>query len=225
MVADTPPDADSSLRALYVLDDNAEFRTSIKWWLSGAGYAVFDFDDANNAIEALKALDLQERRRSCLLLDVRMPTMSGLQVHEAQIHCGVTGAGTRFPLPIIYMTGHGDVPLAVQAMEKGAVTFLEKPFEDSALESALARAFDSHAAMLAASAPGRQASHPELQARLQTLTAREREIMQAVTNGKTSKMIARELDISIKTVDLHRARILAKMQAESALHLTRILLG
>ena len=135
----------STPRTLYLLDDNDDFRATAKWWLSGAGYDVIDFGDAQAAIDALAALDAAAITRACLLLDVRMPSMTGLQVHDVLIEKGITGARARPSLPIVYMTGHGDVPLAVQAMEKGAITFLEKPFEDSALESALARAFEAGA--------------------------------------------------------------------------------
>jgi FixJ family two-component response regulator len=202
-------------RTLYLLDDNADFRGTAKWWLSGAGYEVVDFEDGPAAIAALQALSPQQLGRSCLLLDVRMPGMSGLQVHDALIACGVAGAGGA--LPIIYMTGHGDVPLAVQAMEKGAVTFLEKPFEDSALESALERAFAQRADAVPQPAPC-----PEFQRRLSGLTVRETQVMQGVVDGKISKVIARDLNISSKTVELHRGRVLAKMQADSAIHLTRM---
>ena len=122
----------STPRTLYLLDDNDDFRATAKWWLSGAGYEVVDFGDPQAAIDALKALPPADRARACLLLDVRMPSMTGLQVHDVLIEKGITGARARPSLPIVYMTGHGDVPLAVQAMEKGAITFLEKPFEDSA---------------------------------------------------------------------------------------------
>ena len=205
-------------RTLYLLDDNTDFRTTAKWWLSGAGYDVVDFEDGPGAIAALQALSAEELARSCLLLDVRMPGMSGLQVHDALLACGVAGAaGAAGVLPIIYMTGHGDVPLAVQAMEKGAVTFLEKPFEESALESALARAFAPRVEAVLQVAPC-----PEFQRRLAGLTVRETQVMKGVVDGKISKVIARDLNISSKTVELHRGRVLAKMQAESAIHLTRM---
>ena len=220
-------------RTLYLLDDNDDFRATAKWWLSGAGYEVVDFGDAQTAIDALKALDAQALSHACLLLDVRMPTMTGLQVHDALIDAGVTGPQARPSLPIVYMTGHGDVPLAVQAMEKGAVTFLEKPFQDSALESALTRAFESAAeapaqeAVLApplGSAEAPTGTCAEYQRRYALLSPRELQVMQGVVEGKISKVIARELDISTKTVELHRSRVMAKMQAESVVHLTRMAL-
>ena len=216
-------------RTLYLLDDNDDFRATAKWWLSGAGYDVIDFGDAQAAIDALAALDAAAITRACLLLDVRMPSMTGLQVHDVLIEKGITGARARPSLPIVYMTGHGDVPLAVQAMEKGAITFLEKPFEDSALESALARAFEAGAQSqhTAAAEPDSAADDvpcPEYQRRHASLSPRELQVMQGVVEGKISKVIARELDISTKTVELHRSRVMAKMRAESVVHLTRMAL-
>ena len=222
--------AANATRTLYLLDDNDDFRATAKWWLSGAGYDVIDFGDAQAAIDALAALDAAALTRACLLLDVRMPSMTGLQVHDVLIEKGITGARARPSLPIVYMTGHGDVPLAVQAMEKGAITFLEKPFEDSALESALARAFEAGAQSqhTAAAEPDSAADDvpcPEYQRRHASLSPRELQVMQGVVEGKISKVIARELDISTKTVELHRSRVMAKMQADSVVHLTRMALG
>ena len=217
----------STPRTLYLLDDNDDFRATAKWWLSGAGYDVIDFGDAQAAIDALAALDAAALTRACLLLDVRMPSMTGLQVHDVLIEKGITGARARPSLPIVYMTGHGDVPLAVQAMEKGAITFLEKPFEDSALESALARAFEAGAQSQHAKADSAadDVPCPEYQRRAASLSPREQQVMQGVVEGKISKIIARELDISTKTVELHRSRVMAKMQADSVVHLTRMALS
>jgi len=138
--------------------------------------------------------------------------------------CADSAAARRFaPTP----------PLAVQAMEKGAVTFLEKPFQDSALESALARAFEPRPATIGAAplaaddvpfAPD-QPPCPEYQRRAASLSPREQQVMQGVVEGKISKIIARELDISTKTVELHRSRVMAKMQADSVVHLTRMALS
>lgn len=222
-------------RTLYLLDDNDDFRATAKWWLSGAGYEVIDFQDAQTAIDALKSLDAAAIAHACLLLDVRMPTMTGLQVHDVLIEAGITGAQAQPSLPIVYMTGHGDVPLAVQAMEKGAITFLEKPFQDSALESALTRAFEiaAQAAQPSAAPAAPVAAVPvggeglpcaEYVRRRDSLSPRELQVMQGVVEGKISKVIARELDISTKTVELHRSRVMAKMRADSVVHLTRMAL-
>ncbi len=123
-------------RTIFIVDDNAEFRSSAQWWLASAGYEVVDFADPAAALDALQSRP--PSGDACLLLDVRMPGMSGLDLHDRLHECGVK-------LPIIYMTGHGDVSLAVQAMQKGAVSFLEKPFADAALEQALDRAFATRA--------------------------------------------------------------------------------
>jgi two-component system, LuxR family, response regulator FixJ len=139
-----------SQRTIYLVDDNAEFRATAQWWLSGAGYDVRDFGDPAQALELLQRVANETPdalRHSCLLLDVRMPGMSGLDLHDRLAEAGLTrqiddDRHIQQPgLPVVYMTGHGDVPLAVQAMQKGAVTFLEKPFADDALEAALQRAF------------------------------------------------------------------------------------
>ena len=196
-------------RTVYIVDDNTEFLQSAVWWLEGAGFDVESFDDPRQALEALTT----PRADACLLLDVRMPSMSGLEVHESLRQRGVG-------IPVVYMTGHGDVPLAVEAMRKGAVTFIEKPFADEALESALALAFESRPAPVA------QPPSPEdeaFAARLARLTAREREVIDWVIKGKLNKVIADLLGISIKTVELHRKNAMTKLQARSVIELTRLM--
>lgn len=198
-------------RTVYIVDDNTEFLQSAVWWLEGAGFAVESFDDPKRALEALAT----PRADACLLLDVRMPTMSGLEVHESLRQRGVA-------IPVVYMTGHGDVPLAVEAMRKGAVTFIEKPFADEALESALALAFETRPG----AAPSPAAGSPEddaFAARLARLTAREREVIDWVIKGKLNKVIADLLGISIKTVELHRKNAMTKLQARSVIELTRLM--
>src|SRR4051794_31670385 len=119
-------------RSVYIVDDNTEFREATCFWLGGFGYQVQAWGDPLAAIEALAQRDPNEA--ACLMLDVRMPQLSGLDVHDRLLERGAE-------LPVIYMSGHADVPLAVQAMQKGAVTLLEKPFDDEALEAALQSAF------------------------------------------------------------------------------------
>ena len=211
-----------------MLDDSADFCATAKWWLIGLGYHVHDFQDAELALHALASLDAPARERACLLLDVRMPVMSGLQVHDILIERQISGPLARPSLPVIYMTGHGDVPLAVQAMEKGAVTFLEKPFQENALEAALTRAFNRPSLLPAASAPAAAselAPCPEFERRLASLTPREAEVMQNVLEGQTNKLIARKLALSVKTIELHRSHVMSKMQAASVVHLTRMVLA
>jgi FixJ family two-component response regulator len=223
----TPTPCAAADRTLYLLDDNAEFRATAKWWLGGVGYQVVDFEDPRLAIESLRVLAPASIVCACLLLDVRMPVMSGLQVHDELIEAGITGPQAKQALPIIYMTGHGDVPLAVQAMEKGAITFLEKPFQDQALELALERAFNA-----AQHSPAEPETKPmpvvselpciEYQRRLATLTTRETEIFTHILTGNTSKTIARILGVSPKNIEHFRGKIMKKMKSDSFAHLLRM---
>jgi len=207
---------------LFIVDDNAEFRDSAAWWLEGAGYNVEPFESASAALQKLRAwhagraeVPSEDGALACLLLDIRMPQMSGLDLHDALIEESIA-------VPVIYMTGHGDVPLAVRAMQRGAITFLEKPFEDAALESALALAFRRAAGEeereRAQVAPGIAA----FRHRAGTLSPREREVLEGVMAGKINKSIARDLGLSVKTIDLHRANLMEKMQATSLVHLVRM---
>jgi len=201
-------------RTVYIVDDNTEFLQSAAWWLQGAGFDVECFGDPKEALAAL----CTPRPHSCLLLDVRMPGMSGLEVHEHLRQRGVT-------LPVVYMTGHGDVPLAVEAMRKGAVTFIEKPFADEALESALALAFAPRDVRTeippAPQAPS--SAESAFTQRMARLTAREREVIDWVVKGKLNKVIADILGISIKTVELHRKNAMVKLEARTVIDLTRLM--
>lgn len=214
-----------SNRTVYIVDDNTEFRESTRFWLSGFGFDVKTWGDPREAIEALAVRD--RRENACLMLDVRMPELSGLDVHDRLLECGAQ-------LPVIYMSGHADVPLAVQAMQKGAVTLLEKPFDDEALEAALETAFASVNAPKAASAqaaadvvadPEADEAHARFTAREVRLTPREREVLGHVVQGTYNKVIADRIGLSIKTVELYRARGMAKMQARSVAELTRMMVS
>ena len=209
---------------LFIVDDNDDFRESCAWWLTGLGYDVRALDGAPPALQALRAWQAAriaapeaDGRLACLLLDFRMPQMSGLDLHDALTAEGIV-------LPVIYMTGHGDVPLAVQAMQRGAVTFLEKPFEEAALEAALAMAF-ARGAEVQRRAVVQSGDEEQVQAfrrRMGALSPREREVLAGVMAGKINKSIARDLGLSVKTVDLHRANLMDKMQATSLVHLVRM---
>jgi len=211
----------TSQHTLFIVDDNAEFRDSAAWWLEGAGYNVASFESPAAALQTLRAWHARRAQPdedgalACLLLDIRMPQMSGLDLHDALIEESIA-------LPVIYMTGHGDVPLAVSAMQRGAITFLEKPFEDAALEAALALAFrraaDEEERERAPIAPGVAA----FRHRMSALSPREREVLDGVMAGKINKSIARDLGLSVKTIDLHRANLMEKMQATSLVHLVRM---
>ena len=212
-------------RTIYILDDNPEFRESTCFWLSGAGYAVRAWGDPHEAIDALSSRDRCEN--ACLMLDVRMPQLSGLDVHDALLERGAQ-------LPVIYMSGHADVPLAVQAMRKGAITLLEKPFDDETLEAALESAFAAErgaasAAAAREAAPAVDATQADAQARFvsreASLTPREREVLGFVIQGIYNKNIADRIGLSIKTVELYRARGMAKMHARSVAELTRMMVS
>lgn len=202
-------------RRIYIVDDNAEFRRSAQWWLASAGYEVVDYGDPADALGALQAHP--PAQPACLLLDVRMPGMSGLDLHDRLLQAGVH-------VPIVYMTGHGDVPLAVQAMQRGAVSFLEKPFAEDALEAALQRAFSTPAAEPEAE-PDTSSEAAEWQRRLARLTPRERELLGWVIEDKLNKTIADLMGISIKTVELHRKRVMEKLGASSATHLIKMVVS
>ena len=215
-----------STRTIYILDDNPEFRDSTCFWLSGAGYAVQAWGDPHEAIDALVRRD--RRESACLMLDVRMPQLSGLDVHDALLERGAH-------LPVIYMSGHADVPLAVQAMRKGAVTLLEKPFDDETLHAALDSAFAGMPQGPAAPAaahddappadPEQAQAHARFVAREAALTPREREVLGHVIQGIYNKNIADRIGLSIKTVELYRARGMAKMRARSVAELTRMMVS
>lgn len=207
---------------IYIVDDHVDFLESTRFWLSGSGFEVQTWHDPHQAIEALTRRD--RTHAACLLLDLRMPQMSGLDLHDALLAEGAD-------LPVIYMSGHADVPLAVQAMQKGAVTLLEKPFDEPMLEAALQRAFaapqprsapiDTVATPPVGSLPGMQSDFAVREARL---TPREREVLALVIQGIYNKNIADRIGLSIKTVELYRARGMAKMQARSVAQLTRMMI-
>ncbi|EHR71417.1 response regulator [Burkholderiales bacterium JOSHI_001] len=215
-------------RTVYIVDDNPEFLESTRFWLSGFGFDVKGWSDPREAVQALAQRDRDAP--ACLMLDIRMPQMSGLDLHDALLARDAA-------LPIIYMSGHADVPLAVQAMQKGAVTLLEKPFDDDALERALNSAFArpapaaaSQAAHLPAAAPAApaitdEAAHTRYVEREAKLTPREREVLGYVIQGIYNKNIADRIGLSIKTVELYRARGMAKLQAKSVAQLTRMMVS
>jgi two-component system, LuxR family, response regulator FixJ len=216
-------------RTVYIVDDNPEFLESTRFWLSGFGFDVRAWSDPREAVQALA-----ERNRdapACLMLDIRMPQMSGLDLHDALLARDAA-------LPVIYMSGHADVPLAVQAMQKGAVTLLEKPFDDDALERALNSAFarpapaapvqaghPPAAAPAQAPAVADEAAHARYVEREAKLTPREREVLGYVIQGIYNKNIADRIGLSIKTVELYRARGMAKLQAKSVAQLTRMMVS
>ena len=199
-----------SPRTMIVVDDNVDFRQSTAWLLESCGYAVHDFGSPRRAIQHLEAA--RNEQPWCLLLDVRMPEMDGLDLHD-ELH------RLRIRIPVVYMTGHADVPLAVEAMKKGAVTFLEKPFEFDILEKALEVAFGAQRQPVPG---GDEERLEEFRASLASLTPRETEVMRAIVDGKANKVSAFDLGISVKTVEVHRARLMKKLGVRSGPELVRM---
>jgi two-component system, LuxR family, response regulator FixJ len=194
---------------VYLVDDNAAFRSSTQWLLESHHFEVKAFADGASFMAHYRA---QEGSQSeCLLLDIRMPQMSGLQVQEAL-------SASKVHIPIVFITAHGDVPMAVETMRKGATNFLEKPFAEDALVDAVRFA-------LASGVPAPPASGVEGQSEpaacMQALTTRERQVLELVLDGKYNKTIGDILGISIKTVELHRARLMEKMQVKSVAELVQ----
>jgi FixJ family two-component response regulator len=200
--------ADREPPLIHVVDDDSAMRDSLGWLLESAGYRI--------ALHASAECFLQSAdidRGACVVLDVRMPGSSGLAVQETLIERNVT-------LPIIFVTGHGDVPMAVHAIKRGAVDFIEKPFNDDALLALISSTVKSHERVQAA-----RAARGVVAARLATLSPREREVMDCVIAGKLNKIIADELGISIKTVEVHRARVMQKLGVSSVAELVQAMLA
>jgi len=194
-------------RLVYVVDDDDAFRDSLRWLLESAGYRTALFPSAERFLESYRA-----GSGACLLLDVRMPGLSGIEL-QAELN----RRGDR--LPVIFLTGHGDVPMAVEAVKKGAFYFLEKPFDDRELLSLI-----EEAVQLDADALQERGRRLAAIARLASLTQREREVLELVVAGKKNKQIAEALGISVKTVEAHRARGMEKAGASSVAELVQIAL-
>jgi two-component system response regulator FixJ len=195
------------VEVVHVIDDDVDVRQSLAFLLTAAGFAVRVHESAVAFLTVLP-----EVKEGCVLTDIRMPQMNGL---ELQRHLGEVSAG----LPVIVMTGHGDVPLAVEAMKAGAVDFIEKPFDDEVLLSAVRAALARRALDNA-----RDARFLEIQDRIKRLSEREREVLDRLVAGKANKVIAFELGISPRTVEVYRANVMTKMQADSLSELVRMAL-
>ena len=188
---------------VYVVDDDEALRDSLRWLLESAGYRATTFADAERFLSAF-----EPGLASCLLLDVRMPGLTGLELQEELNRRGQT-------LPIIFITGHGDVPMAVKAVKSGAFHFLEKPFSDAQLLQLIDQA------AVRGSMHDRQADRQCAAAKLARLTQREQEVLALVVSGRKNKQIAEELGISVKTVEAHRARAMEKMEVSSVAELVQ----
>lgn len=192
---------------VYVIDDDAAMRDSLEFQLRSAGFKTQLFETAQSFLDHLASLD-----EGCILTDVRMPGMDGIQLLR-QIQAGSVGR----KLPVIVMTGHGDVPLAVEAMKLGAFDFLEKPFEEERLISAIGSVLSQ-----GTDAMKSEAVAADLRTRIETLSQRERQVMDGLVSGLSNKLIAREYDISPRTVEVYRANVMTKMQANNISELVRL---
>jgi RNA polymerase sigma factor (sigma-70 family) len=190
---------------VFVVDDDPSVRKSLTRVIAAAGYAVEAFASAREFLERAPAMGA-----CCLVLDVRMPGVTGIDLQK-------TLAQAVHRIPVVFITGHGDVAMSVAAMKAGAVDFLTKPFASKDLLAAIERAVDKDTRNL-----GAEARTEELQARVRTLTPRERQVFALVVTGMLNKQIAAELGIVEKTVKVHRARVMDKMRAGSVAELVRL---
>ena len=193
---------------LFVVDDDAAMRRSLAYLFDSAGWRVESFESAHGFLDLY-----QGHVPGCLVLDVRMPLMSGLELQQTLKKRGIS-------LPIIFLTGHGDLAMAVQAMKTGACDFLEKPCKDQVLLDAVTRAVQRSIRDCEVNTQCHSA-----QAALAALTAREREVAELLALGKPNKIIARELGISEKTVQVHRHNTMEKLGVHSAAEITRLLMA
>jgi two-component system response regulator FixJ len=192
---------------VYVIDDDEAVRDSLNFLLDSAGFKVALFETATSFLESLPGLAF-----GCVVSDVRMPGIDGIELLKR-----MKAANSAFP--ILIMTGHGDVPLAVEAMKLGALDFLEKPFEDDRLISMIEGALRE-----AEPAARNDAVAHEIAARVATLSPRELQVMEGLVAGLSNKLIAREYDISPRTIEVYRANVMTKMQASSLSELVRLAL-
>jgi len=193
---------------VFVVDDDQAMRNSLKWLIESVGVQVESFSSADDFLA-----QYHPGRAGCLVLDVRMPGMSGLDLQEYLLQKNIR-------IPVVIITGHGDVPMAVRAMKGGAVDFIEKPFNDEVLLDAIRRAIAFEEQQRS-----HHSEHLQIQERLAHLTPREHEVMVMVTEGKSNKEIANSLGVSAKTIEAHRARVMEKMQAGSLAELVRMVLA
>jgi len=190
---------------IYVVDDDDSMRQAVTLLLQTVGYDPVPFARPSEFLAKFDA-----HLHGCLVLDIRMPEMSGLEIQQQLNRSGVM-------LPVIFISGHGDIPMAVQAMKDGAFDFLTKPFRDQEL-------LDRINAALKQDAENRAAleRHADLRARAKALTVREREVFELIVDGKANKVVAIDLGLSERTVEIHRSNVMEKMGARSVAHLVRM---
>jgi two-component system, LuxR family, response regulator FixJ len=190
---------------VFVIDDDEAMRDSLEFLLGTANFDVTLFESAQHFLDALAGVDF-----GCVVSDVRMPGIDGIELLKRL-------KASHSALPVVIMTGHGDIPLAVEAMKLGAVDFLEKPFEDDRLIGMIEETFKQ-----AEAGAQNVAITAEIAERIATLSPRERQVMDGLIAGLSNKMIAREYDISPRTIEVYRANVMTKMQAGSLSELVRL---
>jgi two-component system response regulator DctR len=197
-----------SAPAVFIVDDDEAIRDSLRWMLKSRGMASRSWESAEAFLSSYDAA-----MHGCLVLDIRMEGMSGLDLFDRlnDLKC---------PLPVIFLTGHADVPMAVAALKKGAHDFVEKPFNDNDLADKIEAALAKATVLRDRSVAAQSVTH-----RLATLSQREREVMDMILAGKANKVIADDLSIAMRTVEVHRARALEKMGVRSAVELSQLLAG
>jgi FixJ family two-component response regulator len=192
---------------VFVVDDDEAVRTSLRLLLKSVGLPVETYAAAQEFLD-----QFDPDRAGCLVLDIRMPGISGLELQQNL-------NDQHSIMPIVFITGHGDVPMAVEAMQAGAVDFIQKPFRDQDLIDRINRALEKDREMRNA-----LRERDEIRRRMSQLTPREREVLELVTQGKANKVIAGDLNVSQRTVEIHRARVMEKMGANSLAHLVRMVI-
>lgn len=190
---------------VFIVDDDPAIRFAMQALMDSVNVQHEIYGSGDEFLEKV-----EEHRPGCLVLDIRMPGLGGLELQQELLSRGST-------LPIIFITGHGDVPMAVEAMQKGAVDFIQKPFRDQDLLDRVREAL-----MTDKERRKEQEKHAEVEKRLARLTNREREVFDLVVTGKPNKVIAYELGVSQRTVEIHRARVMEKMQAKSLADLVKM---
>lgn len=192
---------------VYVIDDAEEVRSSITLLMESVGLDVVAFSSADDFLSKYST-----NFEGCILLDVRMPGMSGLELQEKLNKMGSSP-------PIIIISGHGDIPMAVKAVQAGAVNFVEKPFNEQEILDSVHRAFKIDSIRR-----GKNMMLESINEKIATLTAREKEVMYAISTGKRNKIIAADLNISLSTVEAHRGHVMSKMEAKSLSGLMRMVI-
>jgi len=193
---------------VYVIDDDEAVRDSLQWMLEGKDYRVRCFDSAESFLSRY-----DQREVACMIVDIRMPGMTGLELQSRLIDA-------HSPLPLAFITGHGDVPMAVDTMKKGAMDFIQKPFQEEQLLPLVERMLEQAKESFAESQSS--AARDALMARL---TLRESQVLERIVAGRLNKQIADDLGISIKTVEAHRANIMEKLNANTVADLLKVALG